>query len=296
MTDDLKVPIVKYLLGRAVQKLKLSEGEIADLNGFREFPLPPGSQANWKAAPRDGVWATPPFLHNGSVPNLYEMLIPASQRTKKFYVGRDFDPVKVGVDTSGNSGTFLMDTSLLGNSNAGHSFENGPLGQWHRRPAADRSAALGAGRISEVHSRRSRSGHAVWWSAERGDRKRTMGQSPSSVSKTTTEGFAMSNLSLYRLLTATAAAVPAVAFAHTGLGDGHDLVDGFMHPLTGIDHVLAMVAVGVIAVQLGGRALWAVPLSFVATMAIAGFSGIAGVVLPGVEAWIALLCERARRG
>ena len=98
----------------------------------------------------------------------------------------------------------------------------------------------------------------------------------------------MSNLSLYRLLTATAAAVPAVAFAHTGLGDGHDLVDGFMHPLTGIDHVLAMVAVGVIAVQLGGRALWAVPLSFVATMAIAGFSGIAGVVLPGVEAWIAL--------
>ena len=80
----------------------------------------------WKAAPRDGVWATPPFLHNGSVPNLYEMLIPASQRTKKFYVGRDFDPVKVGVDTSGNSGTFLLDTSLVGNSNAGHSFENGP--------------------------------------------------------------------------------------------------------------------------------------------------------------------------
>ena len=82
----------------------------------------------WKAAPRDGVWATPPFLHNGSVPNLYEMLIPASKRTKKFYVGRDFDPVKVGVDTSGNSGTFLLDTSLVGNSNAGHSFENGPRG------------------------------------------------------------------------------------------------------------------------------------------------------------------------
>jgi hypothetical protein len=128
LTPHFRANLARHLLGRAVEKLKLSEGEMADLNGFREFPLPPGSQANWKAAPRDGVWATPPFLHNGSVPNLYEMLIPASQRTKKFYVGRDFDPVKVGVDTSGNSGTFLLDTSLVGNSNAGHSFENGPRG------------------------------------------------------------------------------------------------------------------------------------------------------------------------
>jgi len=83
----------------------------------------------YKAAPRDGVWATPPFLHNGSVPNLYEMLIPAAERTKKFYLGGDFDPVKVGVDTTATSGTFLMDTTLLGNSNAGHSFQNGPRGE-----------------------------------------------------------------------------------------------------------------------------------------------------------------------
>ena len=83
---------------------------------------------SWKAAPRDGVWATGPFLHNGSVPNLYEMLVPASQRSKKFYVGREFDPVKVGIDTSGKSGMFLFDTSLIGNSNAGHSFQNGPRG------------------------------------------------------------------------------------------------------------------------------------------------------------------------
>jgi len=96
------------------------------------------------------------------------------------------------------------------------------------------------------------------------------------------------NLSLYRLLVAAVATVPVVALAHTGLDDGHDLVDGFMHPLTGIDHVLAMVAVGVIAVQLGGRALWAVPLSFVATMAIAGFCGIVGPVVPSTEAGIAL--------
>ena len=128
LTPDFRASLARLLLGRAVEKLKLSEAELVDLNGFRELPLPPGSQTVWKAAPRDGVWATPPFLHNGSVPNLYEMLIPASKRTKKFYVGRDFDPVKVGVDTSGNSGTFLLDTSLVGNSNAGHSFENGPRG------------------------------------------------------------------------------------------------------------------------------------------------------------------------
>ena len=89
------------------RKLKLSEAQTVDLHGYREFPLPPTPVGVYKAAPRDGVWATPPFLHNGSVPNLYEMLIPAKERTKKFYIGREFDPVKVGLDTSGKSGTFL---------------------------------------------------------------------------------------------------------------------------------------------------------------------------------------------
>ncbi|WFU70622.1 hypothetical protein [Bradyrhizobium sp. CB2312] len=51
-------------------------------------------------APRDGVWETPPFMHNGSVPNLYEMLMPAAERTKKFWLGGDFDPVKVGLAAS----------------------------------------------------------------------------------------------------------------------------------------------------------------------------------------------------
>jgi urease accessory protein len=96
------------------------------------------------------------------------------------------------------------------------------------------------------------------------------------------------NLALHRVFVAATAAGPAAALAHTGLGDSHDLVHGFMHPLTGIDHVLAMVAVGVIAAQLGGRALWAVPLSFVATMAIAAIIGMVGLALPGLEAGIAL--------
>ena len=110
------------------RRLKMSEEDTLKLHGYREFPLPPPPRGVYKAAPRDGVWATPPFMHNGSVPNLYEMLLPAKERTKKFYIGREFDPVKVGLDTSGNSGTFLLDTTLRGNSNAGHSFENGPLG------------------------------------------------------------------------------------------------------------------------------------------------------------------------
>jgi hypothetical protein len=106
----------------------LTPAELLDLNGYRELPQPPAPDRVYKAAPRDGVWATPPFLHNGSVPNLYEMLVPASQRSKKFCIGREFDPVKVGLDTTCGPGTFVLDTSLLGNSNAGHSFQDGPRG------------------------------------------------------------------------------------------------------------------------------------------------------------------------
>jgi RoxA-like, cytochrome c-like len=112
----------------AIRKLQLTQAQEVELYGYRELPTPRPPDRVYKAAPRDGVWATPPFLHNGSVPNLYEMLIPAAERTKKFYLGGDFDPVKVGLDTTATSGTFLLDTTLLGNSNAGHSFQDGPRG------------------------------------------------------------------------------------------------------------------------------------------------------------------------
>ena len=127
-TGALYLIMQKEVLSKALGKPQLTEAEAVKLHGYREFPIPPATPGVYKAAPREGVWATGPFLHNGSVPNLYEMLIPAKERTKKFYVGREFDPVKVGIDTSGKSGTFLLDTSVAGNSNAGHSFEDGPLG------------------------------------------------------------------------------------------------------------------------------------------------------------------------
>ena len=93
----------------------------------------------------------------------------------------------------------------------------------------------------------------------------------------------------YRALVAAAAlTAPAVAIAHTGLGDTHGVLHGFMHPIGGLDHVLAMVAVGVIAAQIGGRALWAVPASFVVAMAIAGAYGMAGLALPDPAIGIAL--------
>lgn len=114
--------------GRALAEAKLTEAQLASAHGYREDPTKRGPEGVWKAAPRDGVWATAPFLHNGSVPNLYEMLVPAAERTKKFWLGGDFDPVKVGLDTTATSGSFLLDTTLLGNSNAGHSFQDGPRG------------------------------------------------------------------------------------------------------------------------------------------------------------------------
>jgi urease accessory protein len=78
------------------------------------------------------------------------------------------------------------------------------------------------------------------------------------------------------------------AYAHTGVGTTSGFAHGFAHPMGGIDHVLAMVAVGLFAAHLGGRALWAVPLSFVTMMAAAGAAGMGGLALPFVEIGIGL--------
>jgi hypothetical protein len=117
----------RIVLETALSKLKLSPEQEANIHGYRVYPLPRPPEEVYKSAPRDGVRATPPFLHNGSVPSLYELLLPAAERTKKFYVTHLFDPIKVGLDTTATSG-FLMDTTLLGNSNEGHSFQDGPRG------------------------------------------------------------------------------------------------------------------------------------------------------------------------
>jgi len=76
---------------------------------------------------------------------------------------------------------------------------------------------------------------------------------------------------------------PAIAEAHPGHGLATGFWPGAAHPLSGFDHVLAMGAVGIWAAQLGGRNLWAVPLSFVSLMAVGGALGMAGVPVPYVE-------------
>jgi urease accessory protein len=90
------------------------------------------------------------------------------------------------------------------------------------------------------------------------------------------------------ILAAALALLPTAALAHTGPGDAAGFVHGFMHPGGGIDHILAMVAVGVFAYVLGGRALWLVPLSFIGMMAVGFLLGIGGIDVPFVELGIAL--------
>jgi hypothetical protein len=98
-----------------------------ELNGYRDN----GIQAPlaYKARPLNGIWATPPYLHNGSVPNLYALLSPVNERPAKFYLGhREYDPVNVGYRTDRLDGGFELDTRIRGNYNTGHEFNNGKDG------------------------------------------------------------------------------------------------------------------------------------------------------------------------
>jgi len=83
---------------------------------------PPAGLA-YKARPMDGIWATAPYLHNGSVPTLRDLFTAQGSRPKRFYVGsRVFDPATVGFSTTQAPGTFLFDTAIPGNSNQGHTW------------------------------------------------------------------------------------------------------------------------------------------------------------------------------
>jgi urease accessory protein len=77
--------------------------------------------------------------------------------------------------------------------------------------------------------------------------------------------------------------IPIVASAHTGVSETTGFWHGLEHPISGLDHILAMVAVGLWAAQIGGRALWLVPGTFMMTMAVSSIMGHFGIPLPGVE-------------
>ena len=81
---------------------------------------------------------------------------------------------------------------------------------------------------------------------------------------------------------------PGAALAHTRGGEASGFLAGLSHPVSGLDHVLAMVAVGLWGAQLGAPAVWLLPVTFPIVMAFGGTLGLLGVKLPGVEVGIAL--------
>jgi cytochrome c5/uncharacterized protein YneF (UPF0154 family) len=96
------------------------------INGWGALDLPQVLKV-YKAKPLGGIWATAPYLHNGSVPTLYDMLLPAERRPKMFFISRmNFDPVSVGLvkEPLADKG-FWFDTSIPGNLNIGHEFRAG---------------------------------------------------------------------------------------------------------------------------------------------------------------------------
>jgi urease accessory protein len=100
----------------------------------------------------------------------------------------------------------------------------------------------------------------------------------------------MSKLNLIRALQFIAAGLllPSLAHAHTGAGETGGFMYGLAHPAGGLDHVCAMLAVGLWAAQTGGRSVWVVPLTFVGVMALGGALPVLGISLPFVEEGIVL--------
>jgi urease accessory protein len=90
------------------------------------------------------------------------------------------------------------------------------------------------------------------------------------------------------VLTLVFASLSTSAFAHALASQATGFVTGFLHPLTGPDHIIAMVAVGLWGAQLGAPAIWMLPVAFPMVMAFGGFLGLIGVPVPYVEIGIAL--------
>ncbi len=100
----------------------------------------------------------------------------------------------------------------------------------------------------------------------------------------------MSTMKIHKYLIPTAAflLMPTIAFAHPGHAEVSGFATGALHPLTGMDHLLAMLAAGVLAARLGGKARWALPAAFLLLMAVGGAVGVAGAQISFIEIGIAL--------
>lgn len=117
--------ITAYVEDRAYQDAGVPPDERSHMSGF-DLPIGVQEKRGYKARPLDGIWATPPFLHNGSVPTLFQLLSPVSERQSQFWVGNfEFNPKQVGFESAEFPGGFLFDTSIAGNGNRGHEFRAG---------------------------------------------------------------------------------------------------------------------------------------------------------------------------
>lgn len=110
---------------RAITDAKLAGLEESEKQGDyrRNTDAEPNAEIlAYKARPLNGTWASSPYLHNGSVPSLYDLLLPVAERPVTFSVGRlEYDPKRVGYVSEG-AVPFLLDTRLKGNSNRGHTY------------------------------------------------------------------------------------------------------------------------------------------------------------------------------
>jgi uncharacterized protein (DUF2235 family) len=119
--------ISQEIITRAYATLGLTPAEQEEWNGYRKNVL--RAPLCYKARPHNGIWATPPYLHNGSVPSLYYLLSPVAERPNVFWLGsKQYDPVHLGIVTSYLKGATKFCTGRPGNSNAGHEFNDGSLG------------------------------------------------------------------------------------------------------------------------------------------------------------------------
>ncbi|MDF3160206.1 di-heme-cytochrome C peroxidase [Pseudomonas proteolytica] len=120
--------VTAFVEEHAYRAAGITPAERPRLDGFG-LPIGVRELRAYKARPLAGVWATPPFLHNGSVPTLYQLLSPQYERSGTFYKGTfDYNPRHLGYRTEAFKNAFLFDTSITGNHNSGHEFRAGKRG------------------------------------------------------------------------------------------------------------------------------------------------------------------------
>ncbi|NWE43200.1 hypothetical protein HX875_27250 [Pseudomonas yamanorum] len=120
--------ITAFVEDHAYRAAGVTPAERSQLDGFG-LPIGVRELRAYKARPLAGVWATPPFLHNGSVPTIYQLLSPQDERSPTFYKGTfEYDPRHLGYQTAAFPNAFLFDTRITGNHNSGHEFRAGQRG------------------------------------------------------------------------------------------------------------------------------------------------------------------------